>query len=130
VESVISTLLTLFFSFPVLAQDKIVGVFYFNPILGHVHQSPSRTSPSLTTIQCGHPLRVIEDSNVIIGEDWSLVSVADWKGFVWKRHLISKKPDCIQAKYPKFFDGLSLDLAELYYWGRLNDHWTEGKVLP
>ncbi|MFP5490532.1 MAG: SH3 domain-containing protein [Bacteriovoracia bacterium] len=125
-----SALLVLLFSVSAWAQDKAVGVFYFTPILGHVHQSPARTSPSLTTIQCGHPLKVIEDSKVIIGEEWSLVSVADWKGFVWKKHLATKKPDCIQSRYPKFFDGLSLDLAELYYWGRLHDHWTEGQVRP
>ncbi len=113
-----------------LAQDKAVGVFYFNPILGHVHQSPTRTSPSLTTIQCGHPLKVIEDSKVVVSGDWAYVSVADWKGFVWKKHLTGSRPDCFQARHPKFFDALSLDLSELYYWGRLHDHWEEGMARP
>ncbi len=113
-----------------MAQDKPVGVFYFIPLLGHVHQSPARTSPSLTTIQCGHPLKVIEDSKVVIGEDWAYVAVADWKGFVWKKHLKASRPDCFQARYPKFFDALSLDLSELYYWGRLHDHWEEGVARP
>lgn len=113
-----------------IAQDKAVGVFYFIPLLGHVHQSPARTSPSLTTIQCGHPLKVIEDSKVVISDEWAYVSVADWKGFVWKKHLLAKRPDCFQARYPKFFDALSLDLSELYYWGRLHDHWEEGVARP
>lgn len=112
------------------AQEKNVGVFYFSRILGHVHQSPSRVSPSLTTIQCSHPLKVIEDSKVVVSADWALVSVADWKGFVWKQHLQEKRPSCVQGEYPKFFDALELDLAELYYWGRLNDHWVEARVLP
>ena len=123
-------LLLLILSTSVWAQEKAVGVFYFNAFLGHVHQSPSRTSPSLTTIQCGHPLKVIEDAKVVVGEDWAHVSVADWKGFIWKRHLTSKKPDCFQGRYSKFFDNMSLDLAELYYWGRLHDHWEEGVAKP
>ena len=106
------------------------GVFYFVPMLGHVHQSPARTSPSLTTIQCGHPLKVIEDSKVVTSEDWAYVVVADWKGFVWKKHLANKRPDCFQGKYPRFFDALNLELAELYYWGRLHDHWEEGMAKP
>lgn len=113
-----------------LAQEKNVGVFYFGRILGHVHQSPTRVSPSLTTIQCGHPLKVIEDPKVVVSDDWALVSVADWKGFVWKPHLQDKRPSCVQGEFPKFFDALELDLAELYYWGRLNDHWVEARVKP
>lgn len=113
-----------------LAQEKSVGVFYFSRILGHVHQSPSRVSPSLTTIQCGHPLKVLEDAKVVVSPEWALVSVADWKGFVWRQHLSSARPNCLQGEYPKFFDALELDLAQLYYWGRLNDHWVEAQVKP
>lgn len=105
-------------------------VQYFIPMLGHVHQSPARPSPSLTALQCGHPLRLISDPKVVVGEEWAYVSVADHKGFVWRKHLSSKKPDCFQARHPKFFDSLGLDLAELYYWGRLNDHWEEGVARP
>lgn len=112
------------------AQEKVVGVFYFAPILGHVHQSPQRTSASLTTIQCGHPLKVIEDAQIAVSDDWALVRVADWKGFVWRSHLAATKPACLQSRYPKFFDSLNLDLAELYYWGRLSDHWATGEVKP
>lgn len=103
---------------------------YFVPMLGHVHQAPSRPSPSLTTVQCGHPLRLLSDPKVVLGPEWAHVTVADHKGFVWKKHLSTTKPDCFQGRHPKFFDSLNLDLAELYYWGRLNDHWEEGQALP
>jgi len=106
------------------------NVHYFLPMLGHVHQSPARPSPSLTTVQCGHPLVVLEDAKVAIGPEWAYVTVADHKGFVWRKHLSATKPDCFQARHPKFFDALNLDLAELYYWGRLNDHWEEGVARP
>jgi len=105
-------------------------VVYLTTFLGHVHQSPSRLSPSLTTIQCGYPVKLLKDPTIIVSEDWERVQVADWKGFVWKRHLSKSRPDCFQARFPKFVDALNLDLAELYYWGRLNDHWEEGRANP
>jgi len=45
-----------------------------------------------------------------------------------KDYLSAKRPTCFQGKYPKFFDALNLDLAELYYWGRLYDHYIQGET--
>lgn len=107
-------------------EERIVGVYYFTPTFGHVHQSAVKTSPSLTTIQCSHPLKVIESSKVSVGAEWAYVQVADYRGFVLKSFLAEKRPSCFQGKYPKFFDAFNLDLAELYYWGRLSDHFIQG----
>jgi len=115
------------FAETVAEDEKTVGVFYFKPILGHVHQSPKELSSSLTTIQCGHPIKVIESSKVKVGEEWAYVQVADFKGFILKSFLAPARPECFQAKYPKFFDGLNLDLSELYYWGRLYDNYLQGQ---
>ena len=120
----------LFLNSALITQTNAEEVVYLTTFLGHVHQSPSRLSPSLTTIQCGHPIKIIKDKNVIISEDWERVQVADWKGFVWKKHISAHKPNCFQARYPKFVDAFNLDLTELYYWGRLNDHWEEGRAEP
>lgn len=109
-------------------DEKVVGVFYFTPVFGHVHQSPVRTSASLTTIQCSHPLKVIESSKVSVSAEWAYVEVADHKGFIQKQFLAEKRPECPQGKYPKFFDSVNLDLAELYYWGRLYDHYVMGET--
>jgi len=109
-------------------DERIVGVFYMTPILGHVHQAPTKISASLTTIQCGHPVQVIESSKVSIAPEWSYVQVADYRGFVLKQYLAEKKTSCFQGNYPKFFDGLNLDLSELYYWGRLYDHYVQGET--
>jgi hypothetical protein len=109
-------------------DERVVGVFYFTPLFGHVHQSSVRTSASLTTIQCSHPLKVLESSKVQSGKDWAYVQVADHKGFVMKEFLSQKRPDCLQGKYPKFFDAVNLDLSELYYWGRLYDHYIQGET--
>jgi len=107
----------------VATDEKVVGIFYLKPIFGHVHQSTNPTSASLTTIQCAHPVKVIESSKVSVGHEWAYVQVADYKGFILKEFLSSSRPDCIQAKYPKFFDAMNLDLSELYYWGRLYDQY-------
>lgn len=112
----------------VSTDEKVVGVFYFKEMFGHVHQTAVKTSGSLTTIQCSHPVKVIESSKVSIPSDWAYVQVADYKGFIEKSFLSTKKPECFQGKYPKFFDALNLDLAELYYWGRLNDQYIQGET--
>ena len=109
-------------------DEKVIGVFYMKPLFGHVHQSSVRTSASLTTIQCAHPVKVIESSKVSVSREWSYVQVADYRGFILKQYLSKKKPDCIQGKYPKFFDKLNLDLSELHYWGRLYDQYVQGET--
>ena len=106
-------------------DEKVVGTFYMKPIFGHVHQSAARSSASLTTIQCSHPVKVLESSKVSVGPEWAYVQVADYRGFIMKEYLVEKRPECFQGKYPKFFDSLNLDLSELYYWGRLYDHYIQ-----
>ena len=123
-------LLSSIFSFAetVSTDEKIVGVFYMKPLFGHVHQSSVRTSASLTTIQCAQPVKVIESSKVSVSNEWAYVEVADYRGFILKQYLSEKKPECLQGKYPKFFDSLNMDLSELYYWGRLYDHYVQGET--
>ena len=116
------------FAETVSTDEKVVGVFYMKPLFGHVHQSSVRTSASLTTIQCAHPVKVIESSKVSVSKEWAYIQVAEYRGFVLKDYLSEKKPECLQGKYPKFFDSLNMDLSELYYWGRLYDHYVQGET--
>jgi hypothetical protein len=109
------------------AQDKLVGVFYYKNILGHVHDSPQVMAASVTTIQCNHPVKVIESAKVIVNAQWKYVEVADLKGFVQAEFLSPKKGECFQADYPRFWDGLNLDLVQLFYWGRLYDQFVTGE---
>ena len=109
-------------------DEKVVGIFYMTPMFGHVHQSAVRTSASLTTIQCAHPVKVIESSKVSVAPEWAYVQVAEYRGFIMRQFLSEKKPECFQGKYPKFFDSLNMDLSELYYWGRLYDHYVQGET--
>jgi hypothetical protein len=108
-------------------QVEVVKVMYFKPILGHVHQTPLKTSPSMTLIQCGYPLKVLKSTLIKYPDDWNYVEASDIKGFVVTSFLSDNKPDCFQAKYPKYFEALNSDIAELYYWGRLYDQFLVGE---
>ncbi len=115
-------LLLLIFPLFCLADTKVIMVKYLNTPWGHVHQNSSRYSTSLTTVSCGHPLKVIE-----INKGWTKVIAGPYTGFVQDIHLNVKKPECIQDKYPRFFDDLKLEITQMYYWGKLYDQYIEGK---
>lgn len=113
------------FSMCAFAKKKAeyVGLKYYKNIFGHVHQNPSRYSNSLTTISCGHPVKVYANPK----KHWSRVKVGPHSGFIEKNFLLNKRPKCFQDNYPRFFDQFTLDISELYYWGRLYDHYVQGK---
>ena len=111
-----------------------IGVRYFSQMMGNVHQNPSRYSQVLTTISCNHPVKVLKEVSkdgkefILYGEDkWHLVSVGPYEGFVMADYLSEKKNSCFEEEFPKFFDGLSLDINDLYYWARLYDQYVQGK---
>lgn len=97
-------------------------VKYLNSTWGHVHQNSSRYSTSLTTVSCGHPIKIFQ-----VGDDWHKVQAGPYTGFIASNQLVDKKPTCLQDKYPRFFDDLKLEITEMYYWGKLYDHYIDGK---
>jgi len=115
------------------AKKDMIRLSYFRPIFGHVHRNPSKYSSSLTTISCGHPVKVYKltpkkgRAVTLFNKIWHYVKVGPYEGYIDKKYLASSKPDCFQDRYPKFFDSLELDLTELYYWGRLYDQYVFGK---
>jgi hypothetical protein len=115
-------------------KSSLIGVRYFNRMMGNVHQNPSKYSQVLTTISCNHPVKVMKETSkdgkeiILYGEDnWNLVSVGPYSGYVFSSLLSDKKSECIEEEYSKFFDGLNLDINDLYYWARLYDQYVEGK---
>lgn len=110
---------------PNLAKDEVVAVAYFNEVFGHIHMNPDRQSQSLSTIACGHPLRILKQKEE--QEGFKLVKAGPYKGFIHQSLLSQKQPTCIQESYPKFFDLLNLSLSEMYFWGKLQDQAVEGK---
>lgn len=115
------------------SNKKLIKVSYLKNIFGQIHLNPSRYSTSLTTISCGHPVKVFEveelsgESRVLFNDIWLYVKVGGYEGYINKNFLSNSKPLCFQDSYPKFFDQFDLDLTELYYWGRLYDQYIQGK---
>jgi hypothetical protein len=115
--------LLLLVTFEGQALEKVVGKLYFNKFLGHLHKNPSRSSSSLTTIQCAYPVKVLSGTERSLPPGWIHAQVGDDKGFIQSTFLADKRPECFQDKYPKFYLQLNLDLTDMYYWGRLSDQY-------
>jgi len=109
------------------APSKIIKISYLNTIFGHVHRNPSRYSSSLTTISCGHPIKVLKQ-NILGKGQWAQVKVGAHKGFINLMYLSDKRPACFQDRFPRFFDNLDLELTDLYYWGKLYDQYVIGRT--
>ena len=87
-------LLTFFISMSANAQTitapaltkTVLGVKYFNRMMGNVHQNPSRYSQVMTTISCNHPVKVMKEVSkdgkefVVYGENWHIVNVGPYEG--------------------------------------------------
>ena len=115
-------------------KKTLVSVKYFNQMMGNVHQNASRFSQVMTTISCNHPVKVLKETStdgkefMFYGEnDWNLVTVGPYDGYIMSAYLSDKKNECFEEEYSKFFDGLELEINDLYYWARLYDQFTQGK---
>lgn len=107
-------------------QKKLVGVFYVKRPYLNLHQGTLPYSSVLTTLSCNQPVKVFETTPKIV-EDWQSVTVGDFEGFLPSEFLGTKRANCFNEKYPKFLNSLQLDLTEMYYWGRLDDQYIQGK---
>ena len=109
---IFSGLLTIFFSWGIYAvsdqaiekkDEQIVGLYYFNNMFGHLHQTTNPNSISLTTIACGHPIKVLK-SEKVQNQNWFMAEVGAHKGYIAEEQLNKKRPDCFQGSYPVFFN--------------------------
>jgi hypothetical protein len=123
-------ILAFLFNLPSLnaAPKEAVRVLYFSKLFGHIHKNPSRYSQSLSTIGCGHPTKVIGNTETSSsGVSYLKVKVGPYVGFISKSYLKTKKPNCFADEYPRFFDNLNLSLTDMYYWGKLYDQYITGR---
>lgn len=130
-ESVMRKILLMTILFVSVADAKMVKkierVMYYKYMFGHLHQNPSKYSTSLTTISCGHPLKVYsvksgdDQPRVLFNKEWNFVKAGPYEGYIRDEQLSSKKPDCLQDKYPKFVDQFEMEISDMYNWGRLYD---------
>ncbi len=115
-------------------KKKILQVAYYKNTFGHIHKNPSRYSQSLSTIECGHPVKIYaletekgKPLQELFEERFRYVEVGPYQGYIDQTYLAPKKVSCLQDKYPKFFEHLDLNLSEMYHWGKLYDHYAYGK---
>lgn len=114
-------------------QKKQLRTGYFNQMYGHIHQTPSRYSTSLTNISCGHPLRVLSvtqsgQTRSIFNERWKFISTGPYEGYLPKSFISNSKPECFQDKYTRFFELFDLSITDMHFWGRLYDHFLIEKT--
>lgn len=119
-----------FFLNPLYIEAKVVARMRFQAIMGHLHKNPSRFSSSLTTLQCGHPVKIIEDTTIHTPAGWFYAQVGQDKGYIQEHFLNATHPKCLQGRYQRFFNELNLDLSDMYYWGRLSDYFDVGETRP
>ena len=110
------------------SKEKVPQVQYLKSMYGHIHQNPSIYSSSLTTVSCGHPIKVYDSSKKSHGEKWKYVKVGLFTGYIKKNLLSKKQPGCLQDRYPRFYEELKLGTTDIYYWGRLYDHYISRKT--
>ena len=107
------------------AFSKVVGRMYFNEFMGHLHKSPLKTSNSLTTIQCSQSVKILEEKGKFNSGEWFYASVGEDKGYIHSQFLQTSRPNCFQEEYLRFYQKLNLDITDMYYFGRLQDHYLK-----
>ncbi|HLE10997.1 MAG TPA: hypothetical protein VI754_07085 [Bacteriovoracaceae bacterium] len=121
--------------FAVNEKSDYIGIMFYQKFFGNVHQNYSRYSATLTTVSCGHPIKVYKQK--VSGDaktadnfsDWQSAKVGPYDGYVLGALVGTVRPDCFQDQFPKFFEQFDLDLAELFYWGRLYDQYIIGRSM-
>ncbi len=127
--SILMTFFLLLMAAPVSAKKlkKAKPVRYLNKIYGQVHQNSSRFSRVISTFECGQPFKVQHFGD----DEFSKVTYASYEGYILTSHLSKRRPkDCWQDQYRKYFDFLNLGISEMHHWGRLQDLFIEGSVMP
>jgi len=105
--------------------SRAQSIYYLKNVYGLVHQGESNSTTSLTTLACGHPIRVLKSGEN--NSDWFSVKVGPYSGHMNKSFLSRNRVKCIQDLYTTFWNKLNLEVSDFYYWGRLYDQYEYGK---
>jgi hypothetical protein len=110
-----------------IVKKTVVRIAFLNKMFAHVHQNASRYSTAITTLSCGHPVKIYKvtentgHSAETFNKSYKFIKVGPYDGYILKNLLSSSRPKCFQDKFPRFFDQFEMDIAQMYNWGRLND---------
>jgi hypothetical protein len=102
----------------------------------------SRSSEILETLSCSHPVTLYRPKmgevpptlvkggeldrftgrpEKLFQDEWEFVKAGMVQGYMLKQNISLKKIDCLQNRYPYFFDLLDLDTVTTTYWGQLEE---------
>lgn len=114
-------------------QKRQLRTGYYNQMFGHIHQTPSRYSTSLTNIACGHPLRIMSITQAgqtltLFNDRWKFISAGPYEGYLPEKFISTERPECFQDKYARFYEAFDLSITEMHFWGRLYDHFLIEKT--
>jgi hypothetical protein len=122
-------------SFPLFAKNKkqvvkdlpLQSVEYVSTEYLHVHQNNSYYSNTLTTIPCGQPVNILKSAQSGAKTGMKYVQVGPYPGYVKEKYLSATRVICLEKEYPRFFDLVSAEISEIYFWGKLKDMMIQGK---
>ncbi len=119
---------------PPQLKKKLLQVAYYKNMFGHIHKNPSRYSQSLSTLECGHPVKIYalekeagRPAQELFEGRFRYVEVGPYQGYIDHAYLSPEKVSCFQDKFSKFFEQLNLSPTDMYHWGKLYDHYVYGK---
>jgi hypothetical protein len=110
-----------------IIKKSVTRIAFLKNMFAHVHQNPSKFSTVVTTISCGHPVKIYKvtehdgRSSETFNKSYKFIKVGPYDGYIMKHLLTGARPNCFQDKYPRFFDQFEMNISEMYNWGRLND---------
>lgn len=102
------------------------NIKYLNIHYGSVHQNANPSSTSLTVLECGHPIKVLQQHS----PSWSKVKAGLHTGYIKNKFLQSKRPECFQDRYSRYYDSLNLTVTDYYFWARLYDNYITSITRP
>lgn len=112
---------------------KVAKLGYVSSMFAQIYSGADRYMEIYTTLECGHPLKVLarvegNKEEIIFGKGWYLVKAGGYEGFIPSRFVSDTKvTECFNMQYPKYFDSLNLTISEMYYWGRLKSLYSYGE---
>tara|TARA_B100000886_G_C20342372_1_gene457166 strand:+ start:599 stop:988 length:390 start_codon:yes stop_codon:yes gene_type:complete len=96
--------------------------FYSSKQFVHLHKNQSINSIVLQTISCGQVVKVEKKT-----KKWLKVKSGRFSGFVLKRNMSKKSPECFSEVHSKIYNNIDLDMREIYKLGRLEDLYIYGE---
>lgn len=98
----------------VSTSSQATKTLYVQNSFVHLQDFIAENSSYSKTLVCGTPVKLIQEQgkNIKVQFDKTI-------GYIPTESVSIIPTQCFQEKYPKFFQSLNIDNADLFYWGKL-----------